>query len=212
MGSGDPVRASCRPEGGGGGCRGARGYDGLRGPSRAAWTDSVVQPPRRRVRAGGKGRPCGACGEVGVDSYGRMGEGNNLPSPVGGRAAEHGCEGVKAPLNGSVISVAPTLRRSKALPREKSHQRRRPCASPAAPVGQGELRGVDPSPCRILPVLWGLVHDEERSPPQNLFSVQRTPCFVPTEADWSSSPSPLASACPWRSFEKSGRASPMRGG
>ena len=103
------------------------------------------------------------------------------------------------------------LRRSKALPREICPRGADPCASLTAPVGQGELRGVDPSPCRILPVLWGLVHDEERSPPQNLFSVQRTPCFVPTEADWSSSPSPLASACPWRSFEKSGRASPMRG-
>ena len=140
-----------------------------------------------------------------------MGEGNNLPSPVGGRAAEHGCEGVKAPLNGSVMSAAPTLRRSYPLPREICIRGADPCAPHAAPVGQGELRGVDPSPCRILPVLWGLVHDEERSPPQNLFSVQRTPCFVPTEADWSSSPSPLASACPWRSLEKSGRASPMRG-
>ena len=158
-----------------------------------------------------------------------MGEGNNLPSPVGGRAAEHGCEGVKAPLKGSVISVAPTLAplqtapagdqcprgadpcASLTAPGRPVSRRRPPCASPTAPVGQGELRGVDPSPCRILPVLWGLVHDEERSPPQNLFSVQRTSCFVPTEAYWSSSPSPLASACPWRSFKKSGRASPMRG-
>lgn len=74
---------------------------------------------------------------MGVDSYGRMGEGNNLPSPVGGRAAEHGCEGVKAPLKGSVISVARTLRRSDPLPREIC------------------LGGADLAPLRLLPLVKG---------------------------------------------------------
>jgi len=52
------------------------------------------EPAAAGVCGGGRRRPCGDCGEVGVDSYGRMGEGNSLPSPVGGRAAEHGWEGV----------------------------------------------------------------------------------------------------------------------
>ena len=65
----------------------------------------------------------------------RMGEGNNLPSPVGGRAAEHGCEGVKAPLNGSGISAAPTLAPLQTAPAGDMSQRRPPCASPTTPVG-----------------------------------------------------------------------------